>query len=243
KLDRKALPAPDADALATQAYVAPEGELETQLADLYRELLGVEQVGRHDNFFALGGHSLLGVRLISRIRSALGLELPLATLFAQPRLVDLAQALDNTDASTLPAIVPADRDAPLPLSYAQQRLWFLEQLDQRAARAYLLAGGVDLHGVLNLSALQQALDRIVARHEALRTCFVANDDGATQVIAPANVGFALECIDLRQTADPHADAQLHAEQETNTPFDLSRGPLIRGRLLQLAEQQHRLLVT
>ncbi|WP_045764841.1 phosphopantetheine-binding protein, partial [Xanthomonas albilineans] len=152
KLDRKALPAPDADALATQAYLAPEGERETQLADLYRELLGVEQVGRHDNFFALGGHSLLGVRLISRIRSALGLELPLATLFAQPRLVDLAQALDNTDASTLPAIVPADRDAPLPLSYAQQRLWFLEQLDQRAARAYLLAGGVDLHGVLNLSA-------------------------------------------------------------------------------------------
>ncbi|WP_230599212.1 condensation domain-containing protein, partial [Xanthomonas albilineans] len=151
--------------------------------------------------------------------------------------------LAESDPAAEESIPPRDDDAALPLSYAQQRLWFLEQLDQRAARAYLLAGGVDLHGVLNLSALQQALDRIVARHEALRTCFVANDDGATQVIAPANVGFALECIDLRQTADPHADAQLHAEQETNTPFDLSRGPLIRGRLLQLADQQHRLLVT
>ncbi|WP_158250797.1 non-ribosomal peptide synthetase, partial [Xanthomonas albilineans] len=243
KLDRKALPAPDADALATQAYLAPEGERETQLADLYRELLGVEQVGGHDNFFALGGHSLLGVRLISRIRSTLGLELPLATLFAQPRLADLAQALDNVATSTLPAIVQTERNAPLPLSFAQQRLWFLQQLDERAGLAYLMPGGVDLHGVLNLSALQQALDRIVARHEALRTCFVASDDGATQVIAPANVGFALECIDLRQTADPDADAQLHAEQETNTPFELSRAPLIRGRLLQLAEQQHRLLVT
>ncbi|WP_045761455.1 condensation domain-containing protein, partial [Xanthomonas albilineans] len=88
--------------------------------------------------------------------------------------------LAESDPAAEESIPPRDDDAALPLSYAQQRLWFLEQLDQRAARAYLLAGGVDLHGVLNLSALQQALDRIVARHEALRTCFVANDDGATQ---------------------------------------------------------------
>ncbi|WP_152624927.1 condensation domain-containing protein, partial [Xanthomonas sp. GPE 39] len=242
KLDRKALPAPDTDALAMQAYAAPEGELETQLAEIWCDLLGVEHVGRHDSFFVLGGHSLLGVRLISRIRSALGLELPLATLFAQPRLAELAQALDTAAASTLPAIVPADRDAPLPLSFAQQRLWFLAQFDNRAAQAYTLAGGVDLHGVLDVAALQQALDRIVARHEVLRTCFVASDDGATQVIAPADVGFALTCIDLRHTADAEVAAQHHAEQATRTPFDLSRGPLIRGCLLQLAEQQQRLLI-
>ncbi|WP_146084149.1 condensation domain-containing protein, partial [Xanthomonas albilineans] len=243
KLDRKALPAPDGSAYAAHAYEAPQGEIEQTIAAIWSELLGLESIGRHDNFFALGGHSLLGVRLISRIRSALGLELPLTTLFAQPRLVELAQALDCANSSTLPAIVPADRNAALPLSYAQQRLWFLAQFDSRAAQAYTLAGGVDLHGALNLPALQQALDRIVARHEALRTCFVTDDDGATQSIAPADVGFALTCADLRNTPDAQVAAQDQAEQETNTPFDLSRGPLIRGRLLQLAKQQHRLLVT
>ncbi|MCC4598286.1 condensation domain-containing protein, partial [Xanthomonas campestris pv. phormiicola] len=140
-------------------------------------------------------------------------------------------------------IQPRNDGEVLPLSFAQQRLWFLAQFDTRAAQAYLLAGGMDLHGELDLSALQRALDRIVARHEALRTSFVAGDDGATQLIAPADVGFALDCIDLRQAADPHADAQCHAEQEARTPFDLARGPLIRGRLLRLAEHQHRLLVT
>ncbi|WP_031338368.1 phosphopantetheine-binding protein, partial [Xanthomonas maliensis] len=129
KLDRRALPAPEANALALQAYAAPEGAMETQLAALWCDLLGMEQVGRHDSFFALGGHSLLGVRLISRIRSILGLELPLASLFAHPRLSDLANALHDAAASTLPAIVPADRGTPLPLSFAQQRLWFLAQLD------------------------------------------------------------------------------------------------------------------
>ncbi|WP_231108134.1 non-ribosomal peptide synthetase, partial [Xanthomonas graminis] len=243
KLDRRALPAPDADALAVQAYTPPEGALEQTLAQLWSELLGVEQVGRHDSFFALGGHSLLGVRLISRIRSTLGLELPLAALFAQPRLSELAQALDTAAASTLPAIVPADRSASLPLSFAQQRLWFLDQLDDRASVAYLMPGGVDLHGALNLPALQQALDRIVARHDALRTHFVAADDGAIQRIAAPEIGFALACVDLRQAADPHADAQRHAELETSTPFDLEHGPLIRGRLLRLAEHEHRLLVT
>ncbi|KOR45606.1 hypothetical protein ADT25_08155, partial [Xanthomonas oryzae] len=96
----------------------------------------------------------------------------------------------------------------------------LSQFDPRAAQAYLLAGGVDLHGELDLPALQRALDRIVARHEALRTSFVVCDDGATQLIAPAKVGFALECIDLRQAADPHADAQRHAALEAESPFNL-----------------------
>ncbi|UXA69068.1 non-ribosomal peptide synthase/polyketide synthase [Xanthomonas prunicola] len=243
KLERRALPAPDASALALQAYLAPQGELEILLAGLWSELLGVEKIGRHDSFFALGGHSLLAVRLISRIRSALSVELPLATLFTQPRLVDIAIALRTAATSTLPAIVPVPRAGNLSLSFAQQRLWFLSQLDARAAQAYLLAGGVDLHGELDLSALQRALDRIVARHEALRTSFVSIDDGATQIIAPPEIGFALHCIDLRQSADPDADAQRHAEQEANTAFDLEHGPLIRGRLLRLAEHEHRLLVT
>ncbi|MCT8278696.1 non-ribosomal peptide synthase/polyketide synthase [Xanthomonas translucens] len=243
KLDRRGLPAPDASALALQTYLAPEGELEILLAGLWSELLGVDQIGRHDSFFALGGHSLLAVRLISRIRSALGVELPLATLFTQPCLADIAIVLRSAVASTLPAIVPVQREGTLSLSFAQQRLWFLSQLDARAAQAYLLAGGVDLHGELDLPALQRALDRIVARHEALRTSFVSIDDGATQIIAPPEIGFALHCIDLRQSADPYADAQRHAEQEASTAFDLEHGPLVRGRLLRLDAHEHRLLLT
>ncbi|QSQ54056.1 non-ribosomal peptide synthase/polyketide synthase [Xanthomonas translucens pv. undulosa] len=243
KLDRAALPDPHAQAFNAQAYAAPEGELEATLAALWSELLGVERVGRRDSFFALGGHSLLALRLISRIRSTLGLELTLAALFAQPRLAEMAQALPSTAASQLPAIVPLPREGDLPLSFAQQRLWFLAQLDAQADLAYAMPGGVELHGALDLAALRQALDRIVARHEALRTTFVASGDSAIQRIAPAEVGFALDCIDLRHAHDPDADAQRLAEQEANTPFDLEHGPLIRGRLLRLAEHRHRLLVT
>ncbi|WLA02847.1 non-ribosomal peptide synthase/polyketide synthase [Xanthomonas translucens] len=243
KLDRAALPDPHAQAFNAQAYAAPEGELEATLAALWSELLGVEQIGRHDSFFALGGHSLLALRLISRIRSTLGLELTLAALFAQPRLAEMAQALASTAASQLPAIVPLPREGDLPLSFAQQRLWFLAQLDAQADLAYAMPGGVELHGTLDVAALRQALDRIVVRHEALRTTFVASGDSAIQCIAPPEVGFALDCIDLRHAHDPDADAQRLAEQEANTPFDLEHGPLIRGRLLRLAEHRHRLLVT
>ncbi|KOR42171.1 hypothetical protein ADT25_15395, partial [Xanthomonas oryzae] len=243
KLDRRALPAPDADAIATGVYAAPEGEREILLATLWHELLGVERVGRDDNFFALGGHSLLALRLIARLRTLLGLELTLAALFAQPRLADLAQAVARAAASALPAIVPTDRAQPLPLSFAQRRLWFLAQLDDRANQAYAMPGGVELRGALKLLALRKALDRIVARHDALRTTFVANGDSATQVIVTPEVGFALDYSDLRHAHDPDADAQRLAAQEANTPFDLEHGPLIRGRLLRLGEDRHRLLVS
>ncbi|WP_249255156.1 condensation domain-containing protein, partial [Xanthomonas translucens] len=243
KLDRRALPAPDADARAVQAYAPPEGELEPLLATLWSELLGVEQIGRHDSFFALGGHSLLAVRLISRIRTSLGLELPLATLFAQPRLADLAQALLHAATSTLPPIVPADRSKPLPLSFTQQRLWFLAQLDAQADLAYLMPNGLRLHGQLDRHALRQALDRIVARHETLRTRIALHNDEPVQLIAADNVGFPLREHDLSACADPERQAQHHAEQETQTPFDLAHDTLARGQLLRLGEDDHVLLVT
>ncbi|WP_152249856.1 non-ribosomal peptide synthetase, partial [Xanthomonas maliensis] len=243
KLDRRALPAPGIAALAVQAYAAPVGERETLLAALWCDLLGVERVGRHDSFFALGGHSLLAVRLISRLRSALGLELPLTTLFARPQLAELANALDDAGRSSLPAIVRNARTEPLPLSFAQQRLWFLQRLNPQAALAYLMPGGVDLHGTLDVAALQSALDRIVARHEALRTIFPVADETAAQCILPADIGLALRRIDLRAVEDPDAEAEHHAALERDTIFDLARGPLIRGRLLQLADQRYRLLLT
>ncbi|PKV11645.1 non-ribosomal peptide synthetase [Xanthomonas prunicola] len=243
KLDRRALPAADADALAAQAYVAPEGEMETQVAALWSELLGIEGVGRHDSFFALGGHSLLAMRLISRLRGTLGRELPLATLFAQPRLADLAHVLEGAAAIALPAIVPADRRQPLPLSFAQKRLWFLAQLDTRANLASHIPIGLRLHGALAADVLQRALDRIVARHEALRTRFVAVDGGARQEIAPADSGFALRRFDLSQHPDADTEIRAHAQHEANEVFDLSNGPLARGRLLRLGNDTHVLFLT
>ncbi len=182
------------------------------------------------------------MRLISRIRSTLGLELPLATLFAQPRLRELAQALDNTATSTLPAIVPADRHAPLPLSFAQQRLWFLNQLDPRTGTTYLMHDGVRLSGTLDVTALRRALDRIVARHDALRTHFSSVDDVPCQIVA-APFALALPLIDVSDEADTEAAARAHALAEASTGFDLANGPLIRGRLLRLAEHEHVLLLS
>ncbi|WP_409976300.1 amino acid adenylation domain-containing protein, partial [Xanthomonas graminis] len=243
KLDRAALPAPDTDALVATAYAAPEGELETLLATLWSELLGIDQVGRHDSFFALGGHSLLAVRLISRLRSALGLELPLATLFAQPRLADLARSLHGAAASILPVIVPAERSAPLPLSFAQQRLWFLAQLDPQADLAYLMPNGLRLHGKLDRHALRQALDRIVARHESLRTRIALHQDDPVQIIDSATIGLRLREHDLSGHPEPETELLRLAEQETRTPFDLAHDSLVRGQLLRLGEQEHVLLFT
>ncbi|WP_211904909.1 non-ribosomal peptide synthetase [Xanthomonas maliensis] len=243
KLDRAALPRPDVDALTSQAYVEPDGELETLLATLWCELLDVPQIGRYDNFFAVGGHSLLAVRLISRIRSVLGLELPLASVFAEPHLHAMALAVADAADQALPAIVPAPRDMPLPLSFAQQRLWFVAQLDPQAQLAYLMPLRVRLQGRLHVQALHAALDRLVARHESLRTRIDIVDGKAVQEIAGVDSGFPLIDIDLSQQAAPLAEIQHHAEQEATTPFDNTHRTLVRGRLLCLADDDHVLLLT
>jgi amino acid adenylation domain-containing protein len=243
KLDRRALPAPEAQAYGERAYEAPQGEIETTLAHLWSGLLGIERIGRHDDFFALGGHSLLAVQLISRIRSALGLEVPLAELFAQSTLAGYAQHVAAATASALPTIVPASRPEALPLSFAQQRLWFLAQLDERAGAAYAMPAGVRLKGSLDAAALRAAMDRIVARHEALRTCFDSVDGAPVQLISPPEVGLALSKVDLSGHNEAEAEVERLATEEVSAPFDLARGPLIRGRLIRLADDHHVLLVT
>ena len=130
KLDRKALPAPGGEAYATRGYEAPVGEAEETLARLWAELLKLERVGRHDNFFELGGHSLLAVQLVSRLRQALNIEAPLTALFARPVLADFAAGLAQAAPGTLPPVVPVERGGALPLSFAQQRLWFLSQFGE-----------------------------------------------------------------------------------------------------------------
>ena len=243
KLDRKALPAPDLQAVISRGYAAPEGEIEIVLAQLWQELLGLSQVGRYDQFFELGGHSLLAMRLISQIRQRLGVEVGLAQLFAHPELTSLAQVIAQAGRSTLPEIVPVARDQAWPLSFAQQRLWFLAQMEGASA-AYHMPGGLSLRGTLDRVALQRALERIVARHEGLRTTFALGDDEQPlQRIAAADAGFSLQLHDLQGLADAEAQLQVLAAEEALQPFDLAQGPLIRGRLVKLAEDHHVLLVT
>ncbi|MCW7542129.1 amino acid adenylation domain-containing protein, partial [Aquabacterium sp. A7-Y] len=244
KLDRRALPAPDQDALALQHYEAPQGDIEQGLAALWQDLLQVERVGRKDNFFELGGHSLSAVQLIGRIRKELGGELALRELFAAPTLQGLAAQLGTgSDTPASPSISRADRDSPLPLSLGQQRLWFLDRLGSAGA-AYHLGGAFELDGALDVAALQAALDALVERHEILRTVFRDGENGPVQVIA-ARARFALETIDLRATPLSRWQAELrrHAEEAASAPFDLAAGPLIRGKLLRLGEDRHQLLVT
>ncbi|MBT2748500.1 amino acid adenylation domain-containing protein, partial [Lysobacter sp. ISL-42] len=245
KLDRKALPAPDQAAVLSREYAAPQGEIETAIADIWQDLLGIERVGRHDHFFELGGHSLLAVQVASRLRQSLGLEIPLRDLFSRPTPAALAASVQDAQSESQPPITLVDRNTALPLSWAQQRLWFLDQLDHSAGAAYHMPVALQLRGELDRAALQNSLNRIVARHENLRTRFVSQSAAPVQVIDPMDTGFVLIDHDL---SDLTADAQTSAvatqsREEARAPFDLAQGPLIRGRLLRLSEHEHVLLVT
>ncbi|HEV2273687.1 MAG TPA: condensation domain-containing protein, partial [Acidobacteriaceae bacterium] len=243
KLDRKALPAPDADAYSAQEYEPPQGEIEQTLGRIWAEVLKLDRVGRHDNFFSLGGHSLLAVRVVTRLQQALGVEVAIRDMFAHPVLSDLARVLEAAAQSELPAIVPIERTKHLPLSFAQQRLWFLAQMEG-VSTAYHIPVGLRLKGNLDRAALIRALDRIVFRHEALRTTFVfIGEQPAQKIASAADSRFHLIEHDLRNSADAAAELRRLTEAEARDAFDLEHGPLIRGRLIRLSEDEHALLIT
>ncbi|MDT4291637.1 amino acid adenylation domain-containing protein [Methylomonas sp. MO1] len=249
KLDRKRLPAPDLSQQLKKVYVAPCTETERVLAEIWQEVLGVEQVGTEDDFFELGGHSLLATQLVSRIAKRFSIELPLRDLFEHGRLAALAETIEglkgsrlNTVAVTIP---PAARTAPIPLSYAQQRLWFLDQLEPDSP-FYNIPVVLRLTGRLDLAALTQSFTAIVRRHEILRTVFDTGPDGeAVQTIRP-DLTVELAHIDLTDLESGQDEAwQELCRQEAAKPFDLRNGPLIRARLLRLrdcAEQQDTVLL-
>jgi amino acid adenylation domain-containing protein/FkbM family methyltransferase len=240
KLDRKALPAPDQISVADREYAAPVAQTETALARIWAEVLKVERVGREDNFFELGGHSLLAVTLVGRLRRGLGLEVAVRDLFTHPVLWALARALEGRAQSELAPLVMGSRHPLLPLSFAQQRLWFLAQIEG-GSEAYHIAAALRLRGRLDRVALRSALDRIVERHEALRTSFEWAGDQPVQRIAPPESGFALQEQDLGGCTDDELEQRLSAEQRR--PFDLERGPLIRGQVLRLSGDEHVLAIT
>ncbi|WP_261855942.1 non-ribosomal peptide synthetase [Vibrio ruber] len=230
KVDRKALPEVDASSLPRRTYEAPQGDMETRLAVIWSELLGVEQVGRYDDFFALGGYSLVAMQLISRIRQQFEVELTLAAVFGQPTLSALAGEL--AEASPTPvksAIEPLATDVAPPLSLAQRRLWLLSQIDDVATTAYVMVGRFTLRGQLNVAALQQAFDHLISRHHILRTCIDIRDGEPVQHVLPEGQRMMLTQI----AAD---DVQAMASFATN--MDLATGPLFQGQLIAIDAQTH-----
>ncbi|MGW5658706.1 non-ribosomal peptide synthase/polyketide synthase [Streptomyces sp. NPDC003758] len=240
KLDRRALPAPGPDGFATDGErTAPRTAAERLVAAAWADVLDTGEIGAHDNFFALGGDSILAVRVTSRLRGAFGTDVSPRLLFTHSTLSDLAAALAEPPAGhTAPAdaVPAAAEDAPAPLSYAQQRLWFLDRFEPGSTE-YTTLSVLRLRGPLDTGALHTALDGLVARHEALRTTFAEQDGQARQVVHPPGpVDLPLEdCPDSAAL-----DALL--EREAATPFDLTTGPLLRARLARLTADEHVLVL-
>jgi hypothetical protein len=248
KLDRRALPSPGQMLANKSKSAAPLTAVEELLANIWCRVLGLEQVGVHDSFFELGGHSLLATQVLGRIRDVFHTEVTLRQLFEAPTVFGLAQAVELTmqagdELPTLP-IKRVSREEPqerLPLSYAQQRLWFIDEMAINKA-AYNVPGAVGLQGVLNVTALEQTLGEIIRRHETLRTVFVFEDGQPFQVVTP-NWEFKLPLVELSDLPAGEREnvAVRLAFEEAERPFDLRTGPLLRVCLLRLAEQEHHLL--
>src|ERR1035437_9996312 len=248
KIDRKALPAPDRTRPELdKAFVAPRTPTEALLAEIWAQFLDLERVGGHDNFFDLGGHSLLATQAVSRIREAFQVEIPLRRLFEVPTVAGLAESIEAARQAgqnlLAPPILPVPRNGDLALSFAQQRLWFFDQLEPGLS-AYNTPAAVRLKGPLNLAALEQSLNEIVQRHESLRITFGKVEGRPTQVIAPT-LTIKLPIVDLRNLPSSEREIEVRrlVTAEAQRPFDLSKGPLIRGTVLRLGDKEHVGLLT
>ncbi len=248
KVNRQALPAPEAGTGdQRQEFTPPRTEIERQLAELWSEVLTIDAFGIDDDFFELGGNSLLGTQLLARIRDTFEVNLSLRSLFEKPTIAGLGAELEEAkqEKQDVPGsqIEPVSRDKELPLSFAQQRLWFIHQLD-RDSRAYYVRGGIRLRGELNIKALEQSLNEIVRRHEVLRTRFISVEGRPIQVIEPS-LKIDLPAIDLRDL--PEAEREPRALEiavaQAERLFDLEQCPLLRVTLIQLGEQDHALAYT
>ncbi|WP_440581473.1 condensation domain-containing protein, partial [Streptomyces sp. PT19] len=234
KLDHKALPTPTYTPTTTGR--TPRTPREEILCTLFAEVLGVGDVTIDDNFFDLGGHSLLATRLVSRVRSTLGVELPIRQLFETPTVAGLADALD-TSGTVRTALTAKPRPERVPLSYAQQRLWFLHQLEGPSA-TYNIPTTLRLTGVLDHDALRAATGDLIARHESLRTVFTEDEQGAYQIVLPAEVAatpFTVVDVSEEEVADRVAEAASY-------PFDLTADLPVRMWLFRVSEQEHVLLL-
>ncbi|WP_325948325.1 non-ribosomal peptide synthetase [Pseudomonas putida] len=238
KIDRKQLPAPDFAAQSASRYVAPRDVLEQQMVEAWQELLDLPRVGVEDHFFELGGHSLLATQLIGLVGKLSGKDLPLRIVFERPTITGMADWLRTEDAAAQPrGPQRLPRPERLPLSFAQQRMWFLQQLEP-ASPAYNLAGAVRLLGTLSVETLQAALHDLLREHEVLRTLFSADGGEPAQVIL-SDVASPLQLHDVAD--EEELLARLH--DDAMTPFVLNQGPLLRARLYRLSEAEQVLSLT
>ncbi|HEX7180880.1 MAG TPA: amino acid adenylation domain-containing protein [Thermoanaerobaculia bacterium] len=237
KVDRRALaagPLPAAGEPAGKAWTPPRTPAEELMAGIWADLLGRERVGVYDDFFALGGHSLLATQLVSRVRETFGVAIPLRTVFEASTLEALAAAVDaQGDEDLAPPILPVPREGDRPLSFAQQRLWFLDRLVP-GNPFYVMAFGLRLEGPLDVVALRRALREVVRRHESLRTTFRTVEGQPRQVVAET-ADPALPVVDLSGLVPAKRETELgdFGRAEARRPFDLERGPLLRGLLARL----------
>ena len=245
KIDRRALPQLQ-ERTGRGEYVAPRTAAEQMVAEIWANLLGLPNISLHDNFFELGGHSLLATRVMVRVRTATGVELPLRALFENPTVAKLAAHIDSSapeSTASLPPIVPVSRDRELPLSFSQQRLWFLEQL-KPGDPLYHSFQAILISGPLDVKALELSLNEIVRRHEVLHTVFDTVRGLPVQRVAPFTP-ISLRSVNLSDVPQEERSSTLTrlSAEERQQPFDLSRGPLIRALLVVLGEQEHALLLT
>ncbi|MEU0612671.1 amino acid adenylation domain-containing protein, partial [Streptomyces griseorubiginosus] len=234
KLDRRALPAPDTPERGTGR--APRTPREALLCTLFAEVLGVEAVGIDDSFFDLGGHSLLATRLISRVRTALGVEVPIQRVFESPTVAALSHSLD-TEGRARTAVTAQRRPDRLPLSFAQQRLWFLHQFEGPSP-LYNIPAALRLTGPVDAAALEAALGDVVARHESLRTLYAEDAHGPHQVVLP--VSEAAVRLERTDTDAAHLDAEV--SRIARTPFDLAHDLPLRAALLRTAPREQVLML-
>lgn len=249
KVDRQALPAPEAsdNQEMYESLIAPRTPVEEVLAGIWSEALAVKRVGIKDNFFELGGHSLLVVQIISRVREAFGVELSLREMFENPTVAGLAESIERSirgeHGAPVPPIKPVAREKVLPLSFAQQRLWFMDQFSP-GNYTFNIPAAINLEGNLDVAVLERSLNEIIQRHESLRTIFVSVDGEPVQLIK-ATSPLTLTVTDLRALPahEREAQAQRLMIEEGQRLFDLAQGPLLRAGLLRLDEEKFNLLLT
>jgi amino acid adenylation domain-containing protein len=240
KLEKAALPIPTLK--AGDVYVPPRSARERVLCEIFEEILGVERVGIDDNFFEIGGHSLLAMRIVSRIRKVLGLEISIRALFQSPSIAGLSSHLpESIQAFSGFEIYP--RPDNLPLSYAQGRFWFLDQLEGSSPE-YNIVDILRLKGSLSVAALERAFERVILRHESLRTHFESTKDGPIQVIT-SGVSIDISPYDLSNLSDEHRQFKIETiiDTELSSSFDLQTVPPIRVTLLRVQENEHLLIRT
>ncbi|UOE51898.1 non-ribosomal peptide synthase/polyketide synthase [Mucilaginibacter sp. SMC90] len=234
KTDKKALP--EAEAGHEETYTAPETGTEKQLAKIWEELLGVEQVGTGDNFFELGGHSLLAMRVISQVRRELNKELKIRDLFVYPTIAELSKQLEVEESTTEGTIQRAEpRPEYIPLSYSQERLWFIDRLE--GSIPYHISAVLKLQGNVNTTALEKALKTVAERHEILRTVIREHEGQGYQYIKANN--WSLKQSHLN---DSEAGLQDYIAKETVRPFDLSQDDMLRAELIVTGQDEYVLLL-